>query len=90
MSEKTLQQAQEESGVTDLTTTLEEATACGITARAALKVVIATADKIREDELKQRVEDAANEGNTETTLAYEVLIEHKKIRATWRASQAPW
>ena len=37
VSEKTLQQAQEESGVTDFTTTLEEATACRITARAALK-----------------------------------------------------
>ena len=84
VSDNTLQQAQEASGVTDLTTTLEEATACRITARAALKKVIAAADKIREEELKQRAEDAANEGNTKDTLAYEQLIEHEKIRATWR------
>ena len=72
------------SGVTDPTTTLEEATACRITARAALKIVIATADKVREDELKQRAEDVATEGDTKATLAYEVLIKHEKVQVKWR------
>ena len=84
VSDKTLRKAQTESGVTDPTTALAEATACRITARVALKIVITTANKVREDELKHRAEDAATEGDTKAALAYKVLIEHEKVQATWR------
>ena len=78
MSDKTLQKVQEELGVIDLTTNKEEATACRITAKAALKKIITEEDKIREAELKKRANEVATEGDTKATLAYEVLIEHEK------------
>ena len=49
-----------------------------------LKKVTAEATKVREEEIRKRTEYAATEGNTKATLAYEVFIEYKKIRATWR------
>ena len=84
MSDKSPQKAQEESGVIDLTTNKEEESTCRITSKEALKQIINEADKIREAELKKRADEAAIEGNTKATLAYEVVIEHEKVRATWR------
>ena len=82
VSNKTLQKAQEESEVIDLTTPKKEAITYRITAKTALKTVITEADKVREEKLKKRANKAAIEGITKVTLAYEVLIGHKKIRAT--------
>ena len=82
--DKTLKKAQQASGVIDLTTNKEEAIACRITAKADLKKVLTEANKIREEELKKRSNEAATEGDTKATLAYEVLTEHEEVRATWQ------
>ena len=52
--------------------------------KANLKKVITEAYKIREEELKEIADEAAIDGDTKVTLAYEVLIEHKNVRAIWR------
>ena len=84
MSDKILKKAQEESRVIDLTTNKEETNTRRITAKLFLKHIITKVDKIRKAELKKRSSEAATESDTEATLAYEVLIKHKKVRATWQ------
>ena len=79
--DKILAQTLMESHIKDYTSTLEEVQETRAGAKSHLQKLLKEADKIREDELRERAKMARIEGDDRATFSYESLIKQGKRRA---------